>query len=141
MKYAKVFEKYNLFIAGNEQQLKSESMDTQAASVDKMSPPVSPAEDTSAKPKDVKEGDRKQSIGNMFANAGSKMFSMGQVTSAAVAAKKVESQQQPKQKQPQQQQQQPPQQQSGGGFFGFFKRGSAQNQKPPLEKRVCDSCS
>ena len=110
-------------------------MDTQAASVDKMSPPVSPAEDSSAKPKEVKEGDRKQSIGNMFANAGSKMFSMGQVTSAAVAAKKVESQQQPKQKQPQQQQQLP--QQGGGGFFGFFKRGSAQTQKPPLEKQVC----
>ena len=109
-------------------------MDTQAASVDKMSPPVSPAEDSSAKPKEVKEGDRKQSIGNMFANAGSKMFSMGQVTSAAVAAKKVESQQQPKQKQPQQQQQPP---QGGGGFFGFFKRGSAQTQKPPLEKQVC----
>ena len=113
-------------------------MDTQAASVDKMSPPVSPAEDSSAKPKEVKEGDRKQSIGNMFANAGSKMFSMGQVTSAAVAAKKVESQQQPKQKQPQQQQQPP---QGGGGFFGFFKRGSAQTQKPPLEKQVCYLCN
>ena len=115
-------------------------MDTQAASVDKMSPPASPAEDTSAKPKDVKEGDRKQSIGNMLSNAGSKMFSMGQVTSAAVAAKKVESQQQPKQQQ-QPQQKQPPQQQGGGGFFGFFKRGSAQTQKPPLEKQVCYPCN
>ena len=52
-----------------------------------------------------------------------------------MAAKKVESQQQPKQKQSQQQQQPP--QQGGGGFFGFFKRGSAQTQKPPLEKQVC----
>ena len=112
-------------------------MDTQAASVDKMSPPVSPAEDSSAKPKEVKEGDRKQSIGNLLSNAGSKMFSMGQVTSAAVAAKKVESQQQPKQQQPQHQQ--PPQQQGGGGFFGFFKRSSAQTQKPPIEKPVRDS--
>ena len=107
--------------AQKQQQLKSESMDTQAASVDKISPPTSP------ETKDSNEGDRKQSFGNILS---SKMFSLPQVTSAA-------QKQQQQQKEQQQQQTSPPQQQqSGGGFFGFFKRSSVSAEKKPLEKQV-----